>query len=315
MRAAIYRRFGPPEVLELGEVPEPRTPGRGEILVRVRAAGLNPRDVILSRGRLRLLTRPGFPKRVGNDWAGEVLAAGPGVEGVEIGARWHGMLDVTRTGTVAERIVARVAQSAPIPASLSFTEAASIPLAALTALQGLDGEAALRAGQRVLLHGASGGVGVFAIQIAKAMGAHVTTTSSARNLELCRSLGADEALDYAVRGPTELDARFDVFFDIFGNQRFAKARRVLTERGRYVQTVPSPATLLDVLRTRLARGPSARLVVVRARGEDLRRIDAWITSGAVRPVVDRVLPWTEVREAFAHLTTKRARGKVVLEIG
>ncbi|GAB4201824.1 MAG: NAD(P)-dependent alcohol dehydrogenase [Sandaracinaceae bacterium] len=315
MKAAIYRRFGPPEVLELGEVPEPKAPGPGEMLVRVRAAGLNPRDVILSRGRLRLLTRPGFPKRVGNDWAGEVLAVGPGVRGVEVGARWHGMIDVTRTGAIAERIVARVAESAPIPAALSFAEAASVPLAALTALQGLVGEGALRAGQRVLIHGASGGVGVFAIQIAKALGAHVTTTSSARNLELCRSLGADEVLDYAARGPTELDGRFDVFFDVFGNQRFAKARRVLTERGRYVQTVPSPTILLDVLRTRLLRGPSARLVVVRARGEDLRRIDDWIVSGAVRPVIDRVLPWTEIRDGFAHLATKRARGKVVLEIG
>jgi NADPH:quinone reductase-like Zn-dependent oxidoreductase len=320
MRAAVYRRYGGPEVIELAELPSP-SPGPGELLVRVHAAALNPRDVVLSRGKLRLLTRPGFPKRLGHDWAGEVLSAGAGVRGVAPGERRFGMIDVTRTGALAEEIVVRVGESAPMPAGLSFTEAASLPLASLTALQALRDEGAVAPssiggrGARVLLHGASGGVGVFAIQIAKRLGAHVTTTSSSRNLELCRSLGADVTLDYAERDPTTLDERFDVFFDVFGNKRFALARRVLSPRGRYVQTVPSGRILLDVLRTRLSPGPSARLVVVRSRAADLALVARWVEEGALRPVLDRVLPFAELRSAFAHLGTKRARGKVVLDLG
>lgn len=314
MKAAIYRRHGGPDVIELVELPSP-SPGPGELLVRVRAAALNARDFLLVRGRLRLPALPGTPRRLGNDWAGEVLAVGPGVRGVAPGERRFGMIGVLRAGAFAEEIVVRHAESAPMPAGLGFSEAAALPLAALTALQALRDEGALAPGGRVLLHGASGGVGVFAIQIAKRLGAHVTTTSSARNLELCRSLGADVTLDYAERDPTTLAERFDVFLDVFGNKLFSLAQRVLGPRGRYVQTVPSARNLLDALRTRLSRGPSARVVVVRSRADDLGLLARWVEEGSLRPVIDRVLPLAELPSALAHLGTKRARGKIVLELG
>lgn len=313
MKAVEYDRYGSPSVLEVREVPRP-SPGRGELLVRVRAAALNPKDVLLRSGKFRLLTGFWFPKRVGFDWAGEIAEVGPGVSGISEGAAFYGMLGGFRGGACAEYLVARPGDCAPKPASLGFEHAAAVPLAASTALQALRDVARLERGMRVLVNGASGGVGVFALQLAKVLGAHVTSTSSAGNLELCRRLGADVALDYRATDPLAGPDRFDVVFDVFGNRRPGEARRVLTARGVYVTTVPKPRILVDVARTLFA-GPRVRLVSVRPRSADLRLIAALVDEGRLAPVVERSFPLEQIVAAEEQVGSKHTRGKVVVRIG
>ncbi|MCA9545376.1 MAG: NADP-dependent oxidoreductase [Myxococcales bacterium] len=312
MRRVEFHRYGPPEVLSLADVPAPR-PRRGQVRVAVHAAGCNPKDVMVRKGRFKAFVGPRWPKTLGHDVAGVVDAVGPGVQGLAVGQPVFGMIQAWRAGGYAEQAVLPADQVAPLPPGLSFTDAAAVPLAALTALQALRDLIGLRPGDRVGLHGASGGVGVFAVQLAKALGAHVTATSSAANHDLLRALGADVTLDYRAadlfdHGP------FDGVFDIFGNRRFGDACRALRRRGVYVNTVPEPRIIGQHLRTRFAGGQTARLVVVKSRGADLRHLAALVAAGQLRAVVDAVLPLDKAAEAHRRLETKRTRGKLVLQV-
>ena len=201
-----------------------------------------------------------------------------------------------------------------MPRRASFEEAAAIALAGSTALQALRDVAQLRPADRVLVNGASGGVGAPAIQLARVLGAEVTTTSSAERLQLCRSLGAGEALDYAAGAPLRGDRRFRVVFDVFGNLCYAAARPALQEGGAFVTTVPSRRILLDSIRT--AIGPvRARLVRVRPRTADLEILARHVDAGLLRPPLDRVFSLDEAAQAVRHLERRRAHGKVVVRIG
>jgi NADPH:quinone reductase-like Zn-dependent oxidoreductase len=289
--------------------------GRGEVLVRVRAAALNPKDSFVRKGRFRLVSGRSFPKRVGADVAGEVVESGGGVRGFAPGTKVFGMLEewTYRRGTVAEYVAIKATEIGPMPESLSFEHAAALPLASLTALQALRNVADLRPGDAICVHGGSGGVGTMAIQIAAALGGIVTTTSSNRNLELCRSLGATEALDYAIDAPFSGSRRFRVILDAFGDQSLGRVRRALTNDGIYVTTVPSARIVRDALRT-LFGSPRARLVVVRPRSADLETIASFVRRGELRPVIDRVVTLDGAIEGLRHLETKRTRGKVVVRV-
>lgn len=312
MKALAYRRFGPPEVMAVTEVDRPH-PARGEVLVRVWAAAMNPKDVLVRKGKFALFTGRRFPKVPGYDFAGEVAELGAGVSGLEVGAPVFGMVNRWSAGAAAEFLSVPADELASRPRDLTWAEAAALPLAALTALQALRDLARVRPGKTVLINGASGGVGVYAIQIARILGAEVTTVSSARNLSFCRDLGADHALDYAMDSVDAGRGPFDVIFDVFGNLPFKKARAQLGVRGRYVTTIPKPGTVFDDLSSRWA-GQPRRLVVVRSNRADLDRLAAWVEQGKLRPVVDRVLPLDQGAAAHAYIETKRARGKVVLEL-
>jgi NADPH:quinone reductase-like Zn-dependent oxidoreductase len=318
MLAIIYHQFGKVEVLELGQVATP-TARPGQVLVKVQAAGLNPKDTRVRLGRMALFTGRRFPKLLGYDFAGVVDSVPPGTDTeLKAGDRVFGMRNGFAGCTVAEYLAVPGREFAPIPEGLDFVEAASLPLAAMTALQALRPAFQRALPQfpgrpEVLLHGASGGVGVHAIQIAKILGGRVTTTSSAANLEFCRSLGADETLDYRVESGLEQPGRFDVVFDIFGNRRFDQARSALRPRGTYVSTVPSGRIIWDWLRTLLG-SQRARLVVVHSRRSDLDFVSQAVVSGRLRPVVDRVFPLDRTAEAQAYIETKRARGKVVIAV-
>jgi NADPH:quinone reductase-like Zn-dependent oxidoreductase len=313
MKAVEYDRYGGPEVLRLVDAPRPR-PGQGELLVRVRAAALNPKDVMVRSGKFRVLSGSRFPKRVGFDWAGEIEEVGPGVTGVAPGSAWYGMLDGFQGGACAEYLVVRRDQAAPKPPSLGFPEAAAVPLAASTALQALRLVAKVKPGNRVLVNGASGGVGSFAIQIAKLSGAHVTATASAANLDLCRRLGADDALDYRAADPLSGGDRFDVVFDVFGNRSFGEARRALVKGGMFVSTVPAPRVFLATALTLLTRTRAA-FVMVRARADSLERLAEYVDDGKLAPVVEHVFPLERIAEAEAQVGSKHNRGKVVVTIG
>ena len=200
------------------------------------------------------------------------------------------------------------------PRAISIDQAAGLPLVAQTALQALRDLARIEKGQRVCINGGSGGVGTVAIQLAKVFGAHVTAVCSAKNEAMCRDLGADEVVAYDERELIDGAARFDIFFDVFGNRPFAQAKRALRTPGCFVSAIPSPSTAWQALRTRWS-AQRARVVVVRSRREDLETLAKLVDEGSLRPVVDRSYPLPEAAQAHSYVQTKRARGKVLLTMG
>jgi NADPH:quinone reductase-like Zn-dependent oxidoreductase len=313
MKAALYDRFGSSDVLRIGDVPLPRF-GAGEALVRVRAAALNPKDILIRMGKLPFFAAGrGFPKRVGFDWAGEIVALGGRDPELRIGDAVYGMIQSSRAGACASFATVRLDECARKPERLGFEEAAAVPLAAQTALQALRDLGRVMPGARVLVNGASGGVGTFAIQLARVMGAHVTTTSSAASRALCRQLGADVTLDYA-KDDVLAAGPFDVFFDVFGNRPFDAARHALAPRGVWISTVLRGHVFAAMARS-LVTSQRARLVVVRSRRRDLDYLAALLQEKRLVPIVDRVFGLDEIREAEERVATKHARGKVVVRIG
>ena len=229
-----------------------------------------------------------------------------------MGDRVYGLVGGFRGGACADRLVVEAHELAPMP-DISCAVAAAVPLAGMTALQALRDLVHVRPGDRVCINGASGGVGTFAIPIAVRLGGEVTAIASGRNEEFVRGLGATDFVDYTLGAPPA-SARFDVFFDVFGNWPFARARPLLRRRGRHVTTLPGPGSIARELVSRMWRPKPARLVVVRPRRSDLDLLTRLIDEGALTPIVDRILPWTEAAAAHAYLETKRARGKVVLTL-
>lgn len=312
MRRVEYDRFGDPSVLVLRDVPSP-SPQAHEVRVRVRAAALNPKDVLLRKGRMRWLGGARFPRTMGYDFAGEVDALGEGVDALAVGDRVFGMLGRHAGGALAESLTCSLGELAVMPARLSFEEAAGVPLAALTALQGLRDSGRVKPDDAVLINGASGGVGVYAIQIARVLGARVTTLSSEANLALCARLGAHETLDYRTAAPFA-QRRWDCVFDVFGNRSYGEVRPSLAPLGIYVTTVPAARNVIDHVRTAVGF-PRARLVVVESRGSDLEHLADWLDAGIVKPVIDSVFDLADLADAQRRVESRRARGKVVIRVG
>ena len=313
MKAAYYQRYGPPEVLEVGQVPAPEA-GAGEALVRVRACGLNPKHVLVRKGRFRVFALgASWPRIPCYDFAGVVEALGPGLRGLEVGQEVYGMIQRWAAGAAAQWVSVPDGELALKPGALSWEEAAAVPLAALTALQALEELLQVGPGQRVLLNGASGGVGTFAVQLTQILGASPVAVCSGRNEALVRRLGAEEVIDYTTTSLEEVGGAYDAVFDIFGNLPYPRARGLLAPGGRYVSTVPRRDMVLREALGRLGLS-RARLVVVQSRRSDLERLTGWIEAGRLEPVVDRALGLEEIQEAQRYIETKRARGKVVLRV-
>lgn len=324
MKAIVYEEYGPPDVLELREVARP-TPREGEVLVRVVAAAVNPGDWDLLHGVpyvTRLVWGLRRPRRsiLGLAMAGRVEVPGSGVSGVRPGDDVYA--EVTG-GAFAEYVCAAAGGLAPKPPSLSFVQAASVPLVGVTALQALRDVGRLEAGQSVLVIGASGGVGVFAVQIAKAFGAEVTGVCSTANVELVRSLGADHVVDYTMQDFAAGDRQYDLILDNVGNRSLADLRRALGRRGTLIpNSNKGGGRWFGAYLARAARSTvvspftSQRLRPFAASGsrEDLMALTELIEDGRVRPVVDRVLPLAETAEALRHYGSGHARGKVVIRV-
>ena len=311
MRAVLIDRYGGPEVLRLATVPRP-VPTRGQVLVRTRFIGVNPKDVIVRKGKFQIATGKKFPLIVGHDIAGEVVEVGLGAD-LAKGDEVYGMINDFAGRAYAEYAAVDCQQLAKAPTSIELAVAAAVPLAAQTALQALRDDAQLKAGQTVLINGASGGVGVFAVQIAKILGGQVTAVCSHRNVDLVTELGADRVIDYTKTELVELDEHFDVIFDVFGNYRFDKLKKLLSARGTYVNTIPSARIFKDVARS-FVRRKRAKLVIVKSRRDQLDWLRQQIDAGSLRVVVDRSFPLADVAEAHRYMETKRARGKVVLAV-
>jgi NADPH:quinone reductase-like Zn-dependent oxidoreductase len=321
MKAIAQDRYGSPDVLELREIEKPDVTDDG-VLVRVHAASVNALDWHMMRGEpflVRLsegLRRPRFAVR-GSDMSGIVEAVGGSVTQFRPGDEVWG----AGNGAFAEYVRARERNLVSKPAKLTFEHAATVPTAAVTALQGLRDKGGLQAGHKVLINGASGGVGHFAVQIARALGAEVTGVCSTRNVEMVRSLGADRVVDYSRDDFTRLDERYDLIFDIAGTRSLLSCRRALTSDGKLVVVggpggrwlAPADRMLKGLV---LSRFVSQRFLPFRAqfRHEDLLLLDELIEGGKVTPVIDRTYPLSETADAIRYLETMRARGKVVITV-
>ena len=324
MRAAVRDRFGSPaQVVEIRDVETP-TPGPGELLVRVEAAGANIADWygvtgLPYAGRVAMGLRRPKTSEIGVDYAGRVEAVGEGVTRFRPGDDVFG----ARSGAFGEYVTAREDRAVmPKPANLTFEEAASVATAATTALQGLRDKGGLEAGQHVLVNGASGGIGTFAVQMAKAFGAEVTGVCSTANVELVRSLGADHVIDYTREDFTRSSRRYDVLLDIAGTRSWADCKRALAPQGTLVIVgAPMGGKLLEPLR-RIARlrlaslGGSRKVVffIAKLDRESMETLAELLESGKVKPVVGRTYPLSEVAEALDYVSKGHVRGKVVIDV-
>jgi NADPH:quinone reductase-like Zn-dependent oxidoreductase len=321
MKAVAYHCYGPPEVLELVDLPRP-VPGDDELLVRVHAAAINPLESHYMRGKpyvMRLssgMGRPGNP-RLGVDFSGTVEAVGRNVTDFGPGDQVFG----ARNGALAEYVTVREDRFVALkPANVTFEEAAGVPVAGITALQALRDQGRIEPGQRVLVNGASGGVGTFAVQLGKSFGAHVTGVSSTRNLELVRSLGADHVIDYTQESFTESEERWDLIIDNVGNHPHRAYRRVLNPEGIVVM-VGGPkdnrwfGPLLRSLRGAAYSpfvGQTFSFFISELRRDDLEFLGARLETGEVRTVIDGRFPLSGVPAAIEYLERGRTRGKNVI---
>src|SRR4051794_37134884 len=325
MKAIVQHEYGSPDTLRLEDVDRPDA-GPGQVLVRVRAASVNAADWHVMRGdpklaRLQLGVRR--PKALvrGRDFAGEVAEVGAGVTHVGPGDEVFGETGMA-DGAFAEYVRAPAGQVASKPAGLTFEQAAAVPLAGCTALQALRDVARVQPGQRLLVNGASGGVGTFAVQIGKALGAHVTAVCSTRNAELVRSLGADDVVDSTAEDVVPARQRFDVILDLVGNRRLRELRRVLTERGTLVLSgggVFDGGSLVGPMALIISGGLVGRVVRQKIRPftatpttERLTALARLAESGQVRPVIDRTYALADVPAAVRYLESEHARAKVVV---
>jgi NADPH:quinone reductase-like Zn-dependent oxidoreductase len=331
MRALVLARYGGPEAITLTEVPTP-SPGVGELLVRVHAAGLNPVDLKTRAGALKIIHSYRLPITMGNELSGVVEAVGPGVRRFAPGDRVFARVDKQRMGAFAEYAVVAEDHAAGMPGSLDFPAAAAVPLSGLTALQALRDELHLSAGQRVFITGGAGGVGTFAIQIARHLGAHVATTASPRGEALVKRLGADVVIDYTSERFEARLSGYDSAFDLLGGDTLARLWSVVRPRGRVVSIAgpPEPVTArkdlgrgsalaiafwFTSLTTRLRAAQhraSYRYLFMHPSGADLAYLGSLIDANELEVVIDRIYPFAEAKEALAYLETGRAKGKVVL---
>lgn len=322
MRAVRYHCYGPPEILNIARVEKP-VPGDDEVLVAVRAAGVNPLDWHYMRGSpniMRLASGIGAPKdhRLGVDFAGIVEAVGNNVSRFAPGDRVFG----GGNGAYAEYLLVREDRAiAQLPDNVSYEQAASVAIAATTALQALRDKGGAAAGQRVLINGASGGVGTFAVQIAKHLGAEVTGVCSTRNVDMVRSIGADHVIDYKQQAYVDSGEQFDLIIDNVGNFSLLQNRRVMADGGTLVRVGGPSENLFDLMKPPLMAMLASPFIsqksvgiLAELRQEDLEYLAELMGSGTVAPVIDRHYPLQEIAEAMSYSESGRARGKIIIDL-
>jgi NADPH:quinone reductase-like Zn-dependent oxidoreductase len=315
MKAIVYEKYGSPDVIELHEVEKP-TPKVNEVLIKVHAASANPADWHLMRGApflARLENGLQKPKntKLGADVAGRVEAVGRSVTQFQVGDGVFGCMPLNEMGSFAEYVCANEELLAFKPAKMTFEKAAAVPLAAFTALQGLRDKGQIKPGQKVLINGASGGVGTFAVQIAKSFGTEVTGVCSTRNLDMVLSIGADYVIDYTKEDFTQKGQRYDLIFDAVGNRTVSDLRRALNPSG--ICAVAGFTSLSLLFKIMILGGEKIGLMeTAKPNKKDLVIIKELLEAGKVAPVIDRTYPFSQVPEAIRYLETGHARGKVVI---
>jgi 2-desacetyl-2-hydroxyethyl bacteriochlorophyllide A dehydrogenase len=310
MKAIVINQFGGPEQLHMQEVALP-TPKSDEVLVRIHAAAVNPVDYKIRNGSMKYIAGKKFPRILGVDIAGVVEQAGKR-SAFRPGDKVYGMLTFTGGG-YAEFLAVKEKQLCVIPEQISMAEAAATPLAALTALQAFQIGGGIKTGSKVLINGASGGVGTFATQIAKAMGAHVTAVCSRKNTGFVQQLGADKVIDYEKEDFTRLTDTFDIVFDAVAKNSFSNCKRILNERGSYVSTLPNNGLFIHQALNFL-RKKKARFLLTKPLGRDLQIISDYISNGLVKPYVEKTFPLEHASKAHELIETERVTGKIVLTV-
>ncbi|ASY61999.1 Bifunctional protein: zinc-containing alcohol dehydrogenase [Sinorhizobium sojae CCBAU 05684] len=332
MKAFILDKYKKKGALRFGDMPEPALQD-DDILVEIHAAGLNPLDFKIRDGELKPLLSYRPPFILGHDVAGTVVRVGSKVRQFKPGDEVYARPRDGRVGTFAEFIAMNEADAALKPKNLTMEEAASVPLAALTAWQVLVERAGLRKGQKVLIHAGSGGVGTFAIQLAKHLGATVATTTSTANVDLVRNLGADVVIDYKKENFEDVLSGYDVVLNSLDGDTLQKSLKVLKPGGNLISISgpPDPAFArkqglnwfmqqvlripsFSIRRKAKGRGVGYSFLYMLANGEQLRQIASLIEAGILRPVVDRVFPFEVTNEALAYIETGRSKGKVVVKV-
>ncbi|HEU4411922.1 MAG TPA: NAD(P)-dependent alcohol dehydrogenase [Polyangiaceae bacterium] len=310
MWAVRFDKFGGPEVLRLARVPQP-TPGHGQVRVSVRAASINPIDWKIRRGQMRLMSGSTFPMSAGGDFAGIIDAVGPDASPWRVGDEVFGLAATVRGGALAEAIVVPSSHLARRPPAVPPEQAAGA-VTALASLQALRDVARVARGQHVLINGCAGGMGLAAIQIAKAMGARVTGTCAARGIALARELGADEVLDYRAVDVVDRGGSYDVVLDLATSLGFERARRVLGPRGTYVDPAPTPARLLGHTVANLFRRQKYRALLSSPRAADLAHLSAEMGAGRLRTHVEAVFDLRDIEAGYRRAEAGAVLGKVVV---
>ncbi|WP_413299958.1 NAD(P)-dependent alcohol dehydrogenase [Bacillus sp. 1P10SD] len=320
MKAVVSHKYGPPEVLQLTEIDKP-VPKDNQVLVKIHAASLNYGNLVLLKGEPFLarfafgLTKPKY-RIPGGDIAGRVEAVGRDVKQFQAGDEVFGDLSGCGWGGFAEYVAIPESALALKPANLSFEESAAVPMAGVTALQGLRDKGEIQSGQKVLINGASGGVGTFAVQIAKAFGAEVTGVCSTRNIDILRSIGADDAIDYTKDDFTKKTKNYDLIVGVNGHHSMSAYKKVLKSNGRFVHVGGSGSQMFQAM----ALGPWISLTekkkmgtfLQRANQKDLIYLKELIEDGKVKPVIDQCFKLSDVKEAFEYFAEGHSQGKVVI---
>ncbi|MGJ3248045.1 MAG: NAD(P)-dependent alcohol dehydrogenase [Elainellaceae cyanobacterium] len=312
MKAVTIDRYGSSEVLSYSDVPDPSL-GDNQILVKVHAASVNPIDWKIRAGMLRFIPGGAFPRILGSDLAGEVVEV-RGQTDYKPGDEVYGTLNPIKGGGYAQLAAVPSQAIAPKPPTLSYSEAAAIPIAGVTALQALRDKGSLQAGQSVLINGASGGVGTFAVQLAKAMGATVTAVCSQSNFDLVTRLGADRAIDYHQTDFTQESVRYDIIFDAAGKRTFSDCKSALTPNGVYVTTLPNLDVIFYSFLTVLWPGQTCKTILVQPNHDDLMVLNQFLDDGKLQVVIDRTYPLSDASEAHQYSETEHATGKIVMTV-
>src|SRR5881409_854679 len=333
MRALVLKRYGRPDQVAFVDTPRP-APRPDEILVQVHAAGLNPIDNMIPKGTFKPILRLQLPATLGSDLAGVVVEVGSRVTRFKPGdAVFASIFDLSGTGAIAEFAVVPERAAALKPANLDFVQAASIPMVGLTSWQALQERANLQAGQKVFIPAGSGGIGTFAIQLAKHLGAKVGTTTSTGNVELVRSLGADEVVDYTQQEFEKVLRDYDAVLGTVRGDAIEKSLRILKPKSNVVSLIGPPDAAFarargmnffmkfvfgllscKIIRHGRKRGVEYSFLFVHPDGGRLAEIGELLDAGRIRPVIDMVFPFDQAKEALAYLEKGRAKGKVVVQI-
>lgn len=314
MKAFYSNAYGGADVSLYGELPDP-VPGNNEVLVEVKAVSINPVDFKVKRGDLKFLSGRKFPKIFGSDFAGVVNAGGNNATAFKPGDRVYGVSSVLfgKPGALARLMATDQKSLRLIPSQMTFEEAASLPIAALTALNGLR-RCGVKKGTQVLINGGTGGVGHFAVQIAKAMGAVITVTCSEKNAELARKLGADETMGYGQEELNRAVKKFDAILDAYGHMNMKDAYRLLKRGGVYASTMTKPFVFISSLFVRLLNGKTLTSANMRARPEDMEEMERLFLKKKLYPVIENYFTLENAEKAFEQAEKGKPRGKIVVKI-
>lgn len=313
MKAVVIRKYGRNDVVEIGDMPRPRC-ATGMILIKVHAASVNPLDWKVRSGMLRLITGSKFPKILGSECAGDVVQTRGGFSKFNQGDHLIGLSGVRSLGAFAEYMCLPETTAFAKPSSLSFEEAACIPIAGLTALQALRDHGRIASGKKVLINGASGGVGTFAIQISTLYGAETTGVCSAENVDLVKDLGADRVIDYRAEDFANQRDMYDIVFDAVAKRSFGECIKALKPNGVYISTLPSFSGFVNQYLIGFLSSRKARSMWVKPNSTDMTWMTSHIESGRIKVVIDKVFSLDQAKEALAYSEFERAKGKIVIKV-